>query len=287
MLSRIKHGLLVLALAFGLFANAQVTMPANYIVTKDIEYCDWGNWVGKLDLFMPKDCKGAVPLVINIHGGGWVHGQKETESGFSLFFVKGYIIANVEYRLAQQAVAPAAIMDVRAALIYLLKKHKQYHINPRYVIIMGSSAGGHLALMVGLLQNNHVFDNGSKTNVHIAAIIDKYGPADLNEWESMKKPSKASSSWLGAHMNDTSFIASVSPVSYVNHSSPPVMIIHGTADHTVPYEQSVMLKNKLEAAGVHVDFYAVEGGRHGNFLKEANEEISRRIDIFLSQMITK
>src|SRR5690349_20728504 len=101
---------------------------------------------------------------------------------------------------------------------------------------MGISAGGHLALMTGLLGNDHRFDQACSYSdkFHISVIIDKQGPADLNRWETIGKPGKASSAWLGGKENDTVFVNTLSPISYVSKKSPPTLIIHGDKDNTVP-----------------------------------------------------
>ncbi|MBW4891882.1 alpha/beta hydrolase [Mucilaginibacter sp. HMF5004] len=263
---------------------AQIPAPGGYELHKDIVYTTAGNWQGRMDIYSPATTpKKALPLIIYIHGGGWVHGSKEEEKWFSIFFKKEYVIANVEYRIANQAPAPAAIQDIRCALMYLAQNNAKWHIDKERIVIAGSSAGGHLALIAGLLQNNNVFDNNcTPVPLHIAGIIDKYGPTDLAQWDAMKNPGKASSSWLGGRGNDSVFVRSLSPVYYVNYNSPPVLIIHGDADHTVPYQQSLLLLDKLKAFGVKVEMYTAKGGRHGNFNETQNNEIEKLANGFVT-----
>jgi acetyl esterase/lipase len=223
-------------------------------------------------------------VVINIHGGGWNHGVKESQTGFNTFFKMGFAVANIEYRLTGQATAPAAIEDTRCALIYLIKHAKELNIDVDKIVIMGGSAGGHLALMGGLLGNDHRFDTNCPgvENVKVAAIIDKYGIADVWDWGyGPNITSKSAKNWLGDKAKDEAFAKTVSPMTYVTKNSPPTFIVHGDADPTVPYQQSVALYKKFQDMGVKSQFMTVEGGLHGKFPKDKNSEVNKAIAEFL------
>lgn len=289
-----KKNFLFIALCFSLVANAQdgdsattykpVELPAGYTSKIDVVYTKVKDWEGRLDLYLPSKDKGASPVVINIHGGGWNHGVKESQTGFNTFFKMGYAVANIEYRLTPQATAPAAVEDTRCALIYLIKNAKELNIDVNKIVIMGGSAGGHLALMGGLLGNNHIFDGNCSgvENIKVAAIIDKYGITDVWDWGYGKNvTSKSATRWLGDKAKDEKFAASVSPITYVNKNSPPIFIVHGDADPTVPYQQSVDLHKKLKDLGVKTEFITVPGGQHGKFDKDKNSEINKAIAAWL------
>ena len=204
--------------------------------------------------------------------------------GSAHFFKAGFAVANIEYRLTQQATAPAAVEDTRCALIYLVKHAKELNIDTSKIVVMGGSAGGHLALMAGLLGNDHRFDSNCPgvEGIRVAAIINKYGIVDVWDWGyGSKVTSKSATRWLGDRSNDKKFAASVSPIHYVNSSSPPIFIVHGDADPVVPYQHSVDLHKKLLEAGVKTEFITVPGGQHGKFDKEKNSEINRAIVDFL------
>jgi dipeptidyl aminopeptidase/acylaminoacyl peptidase len=122
-------------------------------------------------------------------------------------------------------------------------------------------------------------------NIKVAAIIDKYGIADVWDWGYGKNvTSKSATNWLGDKKNDQQFAQSVSPMYYVNKNSPPTFIVHGNADPTVPYQQSVELHKKFLEAGVKTEFITVEGGLHGKFTKEKNSEINKAIIDFLNEL---
>lgn len=279
---------------FGLLIFAQedtvykkVEFPSGFTSQLDVVYTKVNDWEGKMDIYLPPKEKGPSPVVINIHGGGWNHGVKESQTGFSTFFKTGFAVANIEYRLTPRATAPAAVEDTRCALIYLIKHARELNIDINKIVIMGGSSGGHLALMGGLLADNPIFDNncpGAK-NVKVAAIIDKYGIADVWDWAyGPNKTSKSTSAWLGDKAKDEKFARSVSPSTYVNKNSPPTFIVHGDADPTVPYQQSVALHKQFVDAGVKTQFITVEGGQHGKFTKEKNSELNKAIIEFLKEV---
>jgi len=262
----------------------KVSYPAGFSEKLNVVYTQVGDWDGKLDLYLPPAQGSPAPLVINIHGGGWNKGTKESQSGFSAFFKKGYAVANIEYRLTAKATAPAAVEDTRCALIYLISHAKQLHIDANKIVIMGASSGGHLALMGGLLENDHLFDGNCKgtENIKVAAIIDKYGITDVWDWGYGKlKTSKSATSWLGAKALDQAFAKSVSPLFQVKKTSPPVFIVHGDADPIVPYEQSVALKARLDELGVKNELITVKGGLHGKFQPADNAMVNAKIMEFL------
>jgi acetyl esterase/lipase len=264
-----------------------VDYPAGYEAKLNVVYTKIKDWEGKMDIYNNPGAAKPTAVVINIHGGGWNHGVKESQTGYSTFFKAGFAVANIEYRLTPQATAPAAVEDTRCALIYLIKNAKALNIDVDRIVIMGGSSGGHLALMGGLLGNNHIFDGNCPgvENIKVAAIIDKYGITDVWDWAYGKDiTSKSATRWLGDKAKDEKFAASVSPITYVTKNSPPTFIVHGDADPTVPYQQSVKLHDKLVAEGVKTEFITVAGGLHGKFEKEKNSEVNKAIMAFIKSI---
>ena len=264
-----------------------VAFPKNYVAQLDVVYTKVKDWEGKADLYLALNETKPTPIIINIHGGGWKTGSKDTQGGFYPFFKAGFAVANMEYRMSDQAKAPAAIEDTRCMLVYLIQNAKKLNIDPNKIIIMGGSAGGHLALMGGLLGNDHRFDTNCKgtEKIKVAAIIDKYGIMDVWDWT--YGPDHKSSSpafWLGENAKNDAFIKSVSPITYVTKNSPPVFIVHGDADPTVPYHQSVDLYKKLQELGVKSQFFTVPGGLHGKFNKDQNNEINEAMLQFIATL---
>lgn len=280
----ITCSLTVLGQAAGDTVYKPVVYPKGYESQIDLVYTKQGEWEGKLDLYFYASSLEPTPLIINIHGGGWNHGVKEGQGGFNAYFKAGFAVANIEYRLTGQAKAPAAIEDTRCALLYLVNNAKRFNINPNQIIFLGGSAGGHLALMGGLLGNNPVFDNNCNKGqaFKVVAIINKYGINDVGDWAyGPNITSKSATNWLGEKAKDADFIKLVSPIYHVTKESPPIFIVHGNADPTVPYQQSVSLHKKLLELGVKTEFITIEGGLHGKFSKEQNDDISKKLMRFL------
>lgn len=266
------------------FASAQadtVVHPKDFSKKLDVPYAKVKGWTGLVDIYYNPVHSTPTPIVINIHGGGWNKGSKETQRGFGSWFKNNIAVANMGYRLSQVAPAPAAIEDVRAVIAHLKYHAKEFNIDPDKIIIMGGSAGGHLALMGGLLGNDKRFDKHCLPveDMRVAAIIDKYGITIVKDW-----PSKSLQQWLGANYGNHRFMNSVSPISYVTKDSPPVFIVHGDADPIVTIDMSYELKKRLDNATVYNEMYVVEDGLHGGFPAEENSEISKRIMEFIKKL---
>jgi len=262
--------------------GSAVKTPPGYTTILDRTYVQVGDWAGKMDLYLPPKSGGPAPAVIKIHGGGWTHGSKVSPGG--MYFRMGFALVNVEYRFTQAAAAPAAVEDSRCALKYVIDHAAELNIDPHRIVLQGGSAGGHLVLMTGLLGNDHRFESNcpGNTNMSVAAIVDDYGPTDFTQgsWSVISR-NKSVVGWLGKHANDEAFKASVSPVTYVEPNSPPVLVVHGALDHTVPMEQSEVLEQKLKAAGVKTELLVVPDAGHGAFTHEQGVLEDEHIQAFL------
>jgi len=265
--------------------GSAVKTPPGYTTLLDKTYVQVGDWQGKMDLYLPPKSNGPSPAVIKIHGGGWTHGSKVSPGG--IYFHMGFALINVEYRFTQVAPAPAAVEDSRCALKYVIDHATELNIDPHRIVLQGGSAGGHLVLMTGLLGNDHRFESNcpGNTNISVAAIIDDYGPTDFTQasWSVISR-NKSVVGWLGTHANDEAFKASVSPITYVQRNSPPVLVVHGALDHTVPMEQSDVLEQKLKAAGVTTELLVVPDAGHGAFTHDQGVLEDERIQGFLKSI---
>lgn len=266
----------------------RVIPPPNYKTKIDVIYTQVGDWEGKMDLYVDLYAEEKLPVLMNIHGGGWNHGNKESQTGFNLFFEEKFAVANVAYRLVQTSYAPGAIEDIRAAIEYLKLNHEALNIDPDNIVLMGGSAGGHLALMAGLLGNDRRFDincQTQSTDMRVKAIIDKYAPVDFTDTEDKLYYYKSLVWWMGDRAEDLDFRKEISPITYVSEESPPILIIHGTDDPIVPYTQSLKLQEELDKTGVYHEFISVERGLHGKFGTAKNNEINKSIIDFLKNVI--
>lgn len=266
------------------FNTVFAQVPAGVLQKLNIVYTVNNGWEGKLDYYQ-QTTKKKTPLVIYIHGGGWVHGNKDAEyDKIKVFIENGYSVANIEYRLANQSTAPAAIEDVNEAINYLLKNSQTLNFDANKLVLMGGSAGAHLALLAGLQAQHKIFN---KQKFKVAAIISKYGPTDLLTWKPATAPGSASSAWLAARKNDTAFVKSLSPVNYVSKNRIPVLFIHGDQDQTVPIRQSETLYQLLKSEGSPTQLYIVKGGKHGNFGDVETPKMDSVMIAFLSKYLNK
>ncbi|WP_454715586.1 alpha/beta hydrolase fold domain-containing protein [Caulobacter segnis] len=251
-------------------------------VTKDVVYLQASGQDLHLDVYRNTAFEGPRPVLVYIHGGAWWKGEKPASwGGFRAYLAAGFSVVTVEYRLTDVARAPAAVQDVRCALSWVKANAKAYGFDAKRVVPYGTSAGGHLALMAGMLPKKNDIDlPACRDQPKVAAILDFYGPyhlrADLPG--AFKSPSTAR--WIGD--GPEALWTSMSPSAYVRKGQPPVFIVHGDADPTVPYEASTSLKADLDKAGVLNRFHPVPGGVHGKFPKEEQIKVEQDALQFLT-----
>jgi acetyl esterase/lipase len=247
----------------------------DFRVIPNITYLTASNMDAKLDLYVRRGVTAPQPTLIFIHGGGWTGGTKESQAlAIQPYLAMGLNVANVEYRLARVALAPAPVEDCRCALKWVLSHAKEYGIDPQKIVVAGGSAGGHLALMTGFLPASAGLDRECSRNdylgpdpvageMKVAAIVNWYGISDVNELLDGANMKTYAVRWMGSMSNRDEIAKRVSPLTYVRAGLPPVLTIHGDADPTVPYQQSVRLHKSLTDAGVSNELMTVPGGKHG------------------------
>ena len=241
----------------------------------------------KLDVYRRVGPDSLTPVVVNIHGGGWVVGTKEGSVMNVLPYLSlGCSVVNVEYRLASVSLAPAAVEDCRLALRWVIQNARKYHFDTNRIIVTGGSAGGHLALMTGMLDSTAGFDAPTDWDqlsvpLHVAAVINWFGITDVRDLLSGPNRQQYAVSWLGSQPDREHLADRVSPMTYVRKGLPPILSIHGDRDELVPYAQAVRLHRALTAAGVQNQLITIPGGGHGGFSGEQRLNIYRTIREFL------
>jgi acetyl esterase/lipase len=249
------------------FLEASALLGSRYRVIPNVSYLAAGTWEGKLDLYLPRKAAGPVPTYVNIHGGGWVTGSKDEVSLELLpLLAMGFAVVNVDYRLARTSPAPAAVEDCRCALRWVFRHARQYNFDPARIVVGGGSAGGHLALMVGLVSPSDGFDRLCPGNedLRVAAIVNFFGVVDVQDLLGPHLRDFATG-WLPAQPNRDQIARRLSPLRYVHRDGPPVLTVHGDADPVVPYEHARALARALDAAGVSNQLLTIHNGGHGDF----------------------
>jgi acetyl esterase/lipase len=248
----------------------QLTVPENVSIEREIEYAKSGKVSLRLDMLRPKEPSAtALPLVVFIHGGGWSGGDKVDGiySLIPLVATGNYVGVSVNYRLSQDAIWPAQIYDCKAAIRWLRTNAQKYGIDPERIGVWGMSAGGHLVNLLGTTADVKELegDMGSPgPSTRVSCVVDFCGPTDFRTIEPEEKSVKPLL-WqlLGGTVAEKPDAAkSASPMAHVNKDCPPFLIVHGTRDKLVPFEQATTFCAALKAAGVDAKLITVEGGGH-------------------------
>jgi acetyl esterase/lipase len=272
-------------------------LPEGVKAFRDLAYVENGHALQKLDLFVPENAQGPLPLIIWVHGGGWQSGSKEgCPPARQGYLRRGYAVASLNYRLSGNAVFPAQIEDCKAGVRWLRAHAKEYGLDPDRFGVWGSSAGGHLVALLGTSGDEKSFDVGPNLGVssRVQAVCDYYGPTDLSRMDERaapgarlkhNDPKSPESALLGGPVQENrEKAARASPLSYVTtHALPPFLIVHGDIDPVVSFDQSELLFAALKAAGGNVHLHCIKGAGHGQGFggKEVDERVSGFFDRWL------
>ncbi|MDI1324791.1 MAG: alpha/beta hydrolase [Algoriphagus sp.] len=224
-----------------------------------------------LDIYLPANATGDVPLVIWVHGGGWLSNGKYADMGYMKATIaeilkSGYGLASIDYRFSTAAVFPAQIQDCNKAVAFLHENAEKYGLDKDRFALMGFSAGGHLASLMGLSKNNKVsgfFMPKASKSFNFKAVVDFYGPAELVLFPKANDPKSPEGILIGAAPLDRPDLAKIaSPVTYVDKNDPPFLIIHGEKDELVSPNHSRLLSGWLNSAGVQNELILVKDAPH-------------------------
>lgn len=256
--------------------NRRRRLPEGIELERDVVYGTGGGRELHLHLLMPMSPRDeAQPAYVWIHGGGWKGGTKEGGIQQVLPLVqRGFVGATIEYRLTGEAPFPAQIEDCKCAIRFLRAHAEEYGIDPKRIAVGGSSAGGHLAALVGTsggvpgLEGSGGWDGQSSA---VQAVVDLYGPTDFARfvatkgYESHDKDGSPESLLLGGGRvsENTAGIRRVNPITYIDQDDPPFLILHGSADPVVPVNQSESLHAALLAKSVPSTLHLLPDARHG------------------------
>jgi len=265
-----------------------------YRVVPDVVYHVASNHENTLDLYLPRNPSGPTPVLMMIHGGGWVAGTREGASLLLLPYLEmGWAVVNVSYRLVQVARAPAAVEDCLCALQWIARNAEQYNFDVTRIVTTGTSAGAHLALTSGMVPASTGLGrqcvagsfSGPPTipTVPVSAIINWYGITDVTDLTRGPNTKGYAVQWMGGLFNREAIAKAVSPLTYVRTGLPPILSIHGDADPLVPYEQATRLHAALDGVGVPNELHTVPGGGHGGFNRDQTLQIYSKVFRFLNR----
>ena len=240
-------------------------LPGNVIEKAGVVYGQGGGRDLLLDLYQPKETPSRpVPGLIFIHGGAWAKGKRDDYRVYTTHFAAmGYVTTSISYRLVREAPFPAAVEDAKCAVRWMRAHAEELGVDPARIAVIGGSAGGHLAMMVGYSPGELEGSGGfPAVSSAVAAVVDIYGPADLSTEQA--KSAESAIAFLGGSPFDEApgRWLSASPVSYLDANDPTTLIMHGTLDELVDVAQADDLAERLRNLGVHCEYEKLEGWPH-------------------------
>ena len=251
----------------------------------DVVFATVGDQALKLDLYLPEGVADP-PLVVWIHGGGWRGGSK-SKVPIRAVVQDGYALASIEYRFTDRQIFPAQIHDCKGAIRWLRSNAQRYGYRADWIAVAGSSAGGHLALLLGTSGKVHQLEGETAGNLDqsssVQAVIDYYGPADFM-LRRKTQPDRALTEKSGSFallggLRDGKIEPDLerlaSPTTHVDPTDPPLLVFHGTNDKTVLLDQSQRIESVYRQKGLPVQLVTVRGAGHGGSKFYSGENLER------------
>lgn len=278
-------------------SQIQGRMPQGTVIHGNIPYNNDTLKKHLLDIYLPANAKGKVssgtPLVVFIHGGGWIGNDKYADMGYmpntiNAMLESGFAIASIDYRFAQNAVFPAILQDCNKAVSFLYDNADKYGLDKNRMALMGFSAGGHLASLMGTSQNNKVeslYFSNSYRPFNYKAVVDFYGPTDLTLLPGNEDEKSPEGILIGAKPLERPDLAkAASPIAYIDKNDPPFLIFHGEKDNIVSNKQSKLFSAWLKYHGVKNELTIVKDAPHFGKMYDV-EEIKTKVIVFLKEAL--
>lgn len=241
--------------------------PEDVVFEADIAYGKGGDEDLKLDMSRPKDAKGPLPVVVVIHGGGWKAGDRKAHDNLTwLLAQRGYAAVTVEYRLCPKHVWPAQVEDVKCAVRFLRANAEKYGLDGKHIGAVGFSAGAHLALMLGTVDDPALEGKGGweKESSKVQAAVSFFGPTDLLAKDLPEQSLGILNEFLGGSQAEKAeAYRAASPLAHVSAGDAPALLIQGTKDPLIPTAQATVMAEALKKAGVKTRTDILEGAGHG------------------------
>lgn len=254
----------------------------------------------KLDIYLPDEGDGPFPVVLFIHGGFFYSGDKRDlhAANFLIGLQRGYALVSVNYRLSDEAIFPAGIQDVKAAIRWLRANKARYHLDTNRIGACGGSSGGNFAAILCLAGHVSEFEDARLGNPDypsdIQAAVDIFGPIDFSTMDRQLeengygpgghwKPGSPESRYLGGKLSDVPVkVQLANPMTFIHKNMPPLLIQHGRLDSDVPIQQSIDFVEKLErfVPPDRFEFDLIEGAGHGDGFFESKANMDRIFSFF-------
>ncbi|MFO1093460.1 MAG: alpha/beta hydrolase [Planctomycetaceae bacterium] len=260
----------IIALALvTLLACSTAFAQENIVFETGVEYTNPDGQHLQLNIARPAALDQVRPAVLCIHGGGFRAGKRERWDDLcKKLAARGYVAATVMYRLAPKYQYPAAVHDVKAGVRWLRAHARDYRIDPERIGVVGDSAGGHLVQYLGVTGDEKSLEgDGGNPNQssRVTCVVNYYGPSDLTKsYGKSVDAAEVLPMWLGGDaVKEHHRHILASPLYWVTPDAAPTLLIHGTEDQYVAFEQAQWIYDKLKAADVEVELLKLEGAKHG------------------------
>ena len=247
---------------------ADLVVPDNVVFERGLEFANPDNQHLQLDLARPKQGNGPFPAVVCIHGGGFRAGTREGYDRLCLTLAEhGYVAVTVTYRLSPAYRFPAAVQDCKSAVRWLRANAASHRIDPTRIGAMGASAGGHLALFLGVTADRKAFEGEGNPGQSSAVkcVVSFAGPSDFTKsYGKSVDAHEVLPLFFGGNLEQKRREHIVgSPLHWVTPDAAPTLCIHGTRDNYVGFEQANWMVDRLKASAVEAELLAIEGAGHG------------------------
>ncbi len=260
---------------------------------KDLTYASVSD-AQKLDLYLPTTGSGSFPLVIMVHGGGFMAGDKADGGGLTgvdQLLAAGYAVASINYRLSGEAQYPAQIFDAKAAVRFLRANAAKYNLNPDKFGAWGASAGGNIVSLLGTTCGVAKLEGADLGNADqsscVQAVVDWFGPIDFLKMQEQFAGTSCTSTTNDASSPESKLVgapiqtvpekvALTNPMNYITPDDVPFFIENGTADCNIPPIQNKNLSDALSSVigGEKVTYISLEGAGHGGSEFETAENLN-------------
>ena len=269
--------LLWLAMLGGVAAQVSAAdAPPEITFEVGVEYSNPDEQHLAMNIAQPKSATGLRPAILCIHGGGFRAGTRDGYDGLCKQLAeRGYVAATTSYRLAPKYQFPAAVYDVKAAVRFLRANAAKYQIDPNKIGVVGGSAGGHLAQFLGVTGGVAQFEgDGGNPGVssRVSCVVNFYGPSDFTKsYGKSVDAAEVLPLWFGGDLKTELHKHQIgSPLNWVTPEAAPTLLIHGTEDKYVAFEQAEWMLTRYRQVGAEVGMLKLEGAGHG--FKEADAE---------------
>lgn len=271
----------------GQIAPKTLVVPEHIQLDRDLLFDTIDGHELKLDIAYPKKGKEKLPAIVYIHGGGWEMGDKPTDR--TLFFAEnGFVCVAVQYRLSGVAKFPAAVHDCKTAIRWTRANAEKYGIDSDKIGVIGESAGGHLAALMGTSGGDTYLEGGGPHGEYsssVQAVVDLFGPTDFARMAQASgtidhdAADSPESKFLGKPVREVpELVKKANPITYIDAEDPPTLMIHGENDNLVPVQQSELLYSALTQAGVRARLVRVKNAGHGFSPSTQGAVVSPRLE---------